>query len=329
MSVEDEMVAAVDNRQAELEHVPRGPYRIPMWPLVFAIGQLVFAYIVVLLLIKSARADAPVQYEFTGFVDYVEPHNGQLVTMWGVDILGEPLLGSFMVDHTMAEQSNDPRGEQANYLDAILDFEYTIGDRVRLAMDRPAELSFMDQPHMDSVRFGIGLQVYLDDVVVDSVQADFILFDRASEMLNSPSISQTLSLGTDEIVNFVSTMFSADEYPEEWDDAVHVTMELLTLDVVLNERPTGWLTGDADLNGRVDAADLNALALNWRQEGNWIDGDFTGDGWVDAADLNELALNWRQPVSMAAAVPEPAVNMFVAFLIFLLGLIWVLMESGR
>jgi hypothetical protein len=72
-----------------------------------------------------------------------------------------------------------------------------------------------------------------------------------------------------------------------------------------------YLKGDADLNGVVDADDLNRLALNWRQDGAaWSGGDFTADGVVGAGDLNALALNWQQSIPMAssanATVPEPS-----------------------
>ena len=69
--------------------------------------------------------------------------------------------------------------------------------------------------------------------------------------------------------------------------------------------------GDANLDGKVDATDLNALALNWRSGGaTWSQGDLTGDRIVDASDLNALALNWQSGVASAAAapaaVPEPS-----------------------
>lgn len=68
-----------------------------------------------------------------------------------------------------------------------------------------------------------------------------------------------------------------------------------------------YLSGDADLNGSVNASDLNAMALNWQEDvTTWSGGDFNGSGRVDAADLNELALNWQQSVPAAAAVPEPS-----------------------
>jgi hypothetical protein len=80
--------------------------------------------------------------------------------------------------------------------------------------------------------------------------------------------------------------------------------------------------GNATLDGKVDAFDLNRLAANWQQTGkSWITGDFTGDGKVDAFDLNALAAQWQYGVGgsleaalasfpefsgVVAAVPEPA-----------------------
>ena len=73
-----------------------------------------------------------------------------------------------------------------------------------------------------------------------------------------------------------------------------------------------YLAGDSNLDGSVDATDLNNLALNWRRNvTEWSGGDFTADGIVNAADLNALALNWRNSIAMASAtnapVPEPSV----------------------
>ena len=77
--------------------------------------------------------------------------------------------------------------------------------------------------------------------------------------------------------------------------------------------------GDATLDGKVDAFDLNKLAANWQQAGKlWNSGDFTSDGKVDAFDLNALAANWQAgaggtfeaalvgfPMSDRPSVPEP------------------------
>ena len=67
-----------------------------------------------------------------------------------------------------------------------------------------------------------------------------------------------------------------------------------------------YLSGDSNLDGQVDATDLNNLALNWQQEvATWSGGDFMADGIVNSGDLNRLALNWQRSLAVAAAVPEP------------------------
>ena len=79
----------------------------------------------------------------------------------------------------------------------------------------------------------------------------------------------------------------------------------------------GTSFGDSNLDGTVDAGDLNNLALHWQSPTttSWVLGDFTGDGNTNAADLNLLALNWRsgqQAVISAASVPEPASALLLA-----------------
>jgi hypothetical protein len=76
-----------------------------------------------------------------------------------------------------------------------------------------------------------------------------------------------------------------------------------------------YLHGDSNLDGSVDATDLNNLALNWRKDEDvalWSAGDFKPNGVVDSGDLNELALNWRQAIRTASTanspVPEPSAS---------------------
>jgi hypothetical protein len=53
--------------------------------------------------------------------------------------------------------------------------------------------------------------------------------------------------------------------------------------------------GDANLDGKVDIADLGLLAGAWQQSGKaWFDGDFTYDGTVNIGDLGLLAGNWQK-----------------------------------
>jgi hypothetical protein len=70
----------------------------------------------------------------------------------------------------------------------------------------------------------------------------------------------------------------------------------------------GTFVGDANLDGQVNAADLNALALSWRADDatSWEQGDFNGDGFINATDLNDLALNWQSGTVQASAAPEPS-----------------------
>ena len=66
--------------------------------------------------------------------------------------------------------------------------------------------------------------------------------------------------------------------------------------------------GDANLDGRVDAVDLNAVGLRWQDSNaGWCGGDFNADGVTNAVDLNALALNWQVDVAVpVAAAADPA-----------------------
>ena len=63
----------------------------------------------------------------------------------------------------------------------------------------------------------------------------------------------------------------------------------------LVEPPPMGVPGDANGDGKVDAADLNIVGGNWRMvvAGGIADGDFDENGIVDAADLNTLGGNWQ------------------------------------
>lgn len=74
--------------------------------------------------------------------------------------------------------------------------------------------------------------------------------------------------------------------------------------------------GDTDLDGDVDAGDLNNLGVAWQSVDNpgWGDGDFNGDDVVNANDLNDLGVNWLHPAAAApAAVPEPGSLVLIWF----------------
>jgi hypothetical protein len=100
--------------------------------------------------------------------------------------------------------------------------------------------------------------------------------------------------------------------------------DLTTDELVNDDDLSQWLTaagwdrgfsaairvGDANLDGRVNAADFNIVGLHWQNTSatGWCSGDFDHDGAVDAADLNALGLNWQTDITPASAmaIPEPA-----------------------
>jgi hypothetical protein len=69
--------------------------------------------------------------------------------------------------------------------------------------------------------------------------------------------------------------------------------------------------GDANIDGKVNALDFNALASNFgAADQNWIQGDFNYDGTIDSLDFTALSANFNAAAIPAGAlgslVPEPA-----------------------
>jgi hypothetical protein len=76
------------------------------------------------------------------------------------------------------------------------------------------------------------------------------------------------------------------------------------------------LSGDANLDGMVNALDFNALASHFgASDGNWMLGDFNYDGSITSSDFTALSSNFNAPLpadSLATLVPEPAAIGFLA-----------------
>lgn len=90
-----------------------------------------------------------------------------------------------------------------------------------------------------------------------------------------------------------------------------------------------YLAGDSNLDGTVNANDLNAVGVHWLQGSpSWSAGDFTADGVVNVHDLNAIGRNWEQSIPIASAVgatvPEPSASLLV-----ITGLAFVWRQSRR
>ena len=77
--------------------------------------------------------------------------------------------------------------------------------------------------------------------------------------------------------------------------------------VFLVENILATFMGDANLDGRVDALDINVIGINWQRTGDclrWSDGNFDGNQDVDALDLNVLGINWQKGIPAVAREPR-------------------------
>ena len=85
------------------------------------------------------------------------------------------------------------------------------------------------------------------------------------------------------------------------DSGKTVTTHDMNSDFIVNQADVtalldlgGIQAGDVNLDGIVNALDLNRLGRNWLSSNcaSWENGDFNGDGIVNAVDLNVIGSNW-------------------------------------
>ena len=128
-----------------------------------------------------------------------------------------------------------------------------------------------------------------------------------------------------------------------------VTLDLTGDSVVDLDDRDAWLTaaatangfgepyrlGDVNLDGTVDAADLNQLGVHWLGEhSGWCQGNVDDDIRVNANDLNALGINWQQSIPLAASaagsVPEPRSALLIALCAWVLFACrsWVRVRAG-
>ena len=71
--------------------------------------------------------------------------------------------------------------------------------------------------------------------------------------------------------------------------------------------------GDANLDGKVNAQDFDALAAHYGATGTgvWAQGDFNYDGVVNTVDFNMLSMNYNATALSGAGLPAPSLGTLV------------------
>ena len=111
---------------------------------------------------------------------------------------------------------------------------------------------------------------------------------------------------------FVESLPTADIDGIEWDIVVTTASDSNPLGSVALVASKVYIAGDANGNGQVEQADLDAVLNNWGNTGpglTWATGDFNNNGQVEQGDLDAVLNNWGStaaPNFTGFAVPEPA-----------------------
>ena len=78
--------------------------------------------------------------------------------------------------------------------------------------------------------------------------------------------------------------------------------EWLAVAEIENGFASPGVVGDTDLDGVVNAFDLNNIAVNWLQDvAIWSSGDFNADGGVNAADLDQIGIHCQRSSTLRRA----------------------------
>lgn len=81
---------------------------------------------------------------------------------------------------------------------------------------------------------------------------------------------------------------------------------------------SGSRAGDLDLDGDVDFSDFLGLSSNFGDDGDYTDGDLDCDGAITFPDFLMLAANFSTSADAATHVPEPAGQIWITIVSFVL-----------
>ena len=210
--------------------------------------------------------------------------NGGLITATTVDVAGGLLSGSGIVAGNVTNRGNVGPGQSPGTLSIIGNYDQTADGALALEI-ADTNVNLFD-------RLSISGAGTLDGSMSVSLLGGFEPeFGDEFQVITANSLSGTFASLTG--LDAVPGMYLAPIYEAD------------------GMRLVAALPGDTNLDGTVNALDVNILSLNWLSTtATFAEGDLNGDGFVNALDANILSLNFLRTVPGSAleatGVPEPS-----------------------
>ena len=200
----------------------------------------------------------------------------------------------------------------------------THGGQKKLLVTETDLVSISDADDQDYFKFTIDQPVWLDlsltpmGVTYDQDGSNIdsrVAIDLSVSLLDQDGAtpidsSSAAGLGGAESIDMVLLEDTGDYFVKV--ESAQSTFGLQTQLYMLELATAGYLAGDYDLNGTVEADDFIAWRNQTGATGDWLAADGNRDGVVDGADyafLRNLLSNPVAETALASAVPEPSAVM--------------------
>jgi len=281
--------------------------------------RVVEAATVITLLVSMSTA-SPVKYNFTGIVKEIANNTGRPDSMMLHARKGDNVSGWFSIDSV----TGDPLGFGATIGDDTLTYAgngetalFIANDYVDCCPAPPTTFDSIAVGSWNLVSSGEPENTFSTFLsIADRKDADIVWDDSLIYLQDLPLV--TGDFLEDGVTRFI---LKSDIDRPYW-------AERPTIDITLDSLDLGYVKGDANRDGLVNAVDLNTIGTSWQQHGGWDQGDFTRDGFISTADLHQLAVNWGKGYpTVLVAVPEPSTITHL-ILLTLMGL-FVWMKIGK
>ena len=215
---------------------------------------------------------------------------------------------NFISGNLVVDSINQPSGDAFTFADGVLSMDTLTGDLIQ----NGGVLTPGNSPGVTTIDGDYTINTGSIQIEVGGRGGTGVVPDGHDQVsvANTAALNGTLTLdlinGFTPVVGDVFTIVTADEitggFNEYAGDVFTLDSHLALVPVIDTVADDVTLVttypGDANIDFKVDAADLNLLALNWQDNAeDWFDADFNHDGLINAADLNLLALNWQSGVT--------------------------------